>query len=558
MSPDVDSHFLSPDDAPSRIGAVNFHALEALAALHGIDMPELSLKRGVDAVYQALTRKILHATSEHPYGLASDTTLRPDWLVWWKVRGAPFFQDWAKRSSERWTHFGPNIAPYLQWHKRLIDLHKEAEALGILAPMKVSSDEGEQTMSAHAGLDLVGADSHARYRNTAIHAVKSTAHQSPSPVYGYLRFGRHQKIYLFPDVPDARAWFDQRAQLEAGYDYAAVFAAADLHTPVVEDFAPPVVSGDGTEVGHWFLPLALGVPAAGLGGYYYRKWQEEHPGKLIPGISGEAGPSVGGPWVDIVGQDTGVGGPWVDIIGASVDPRRQSWRQTKALIQSAISEVLEAYAMAPAVAYVWSLDPPGPAPSARVELTGTSTILPFSSHAEALAYIRERLQTPHVALALFDKTSPHWPNPVNWAKSDDPAHAPLIAEQIAKHASTRAAGEIGEVVGTEPWQTIVGAAIGVLRRQAKVAAEEMPGHVIGVRRDARNSWTLKSFRSLDDADDWFGRAIAEPADFTYAAYFEKDAHGIPYLENEAIGGARGAAAPGRPISREIATVTVSP
>jgi hypothetical protein len=189
-------------------------------------------------------------------------------------------------------------------------------------------------------------------------------------------------------------------------------------------------------------------------------------------------------------------------------------------------------------------------------------IIPFSSSEQALAYMRDRIQTPHVALALFDATSPRWPNPVNWTKSYDPAHESVIAQQIARHAPTQTAGEL---VGTEPWQsivgteqTLIGAAIDVLRKQGKAAAEEMPGRVIGVLRAPRNRWTLKSFRTLDDADDWFGRATFEPRDFTYAAYYEKDANGIPYLENEKIGGARAPSVPGPPIPREIATVTVSP
>jgi hypothetical protein len=372
--------------------------------------------------------------------------------------------------------------------------------------------------------DFVGADE--SYRDVAIHAVTSAQHQSPAPAYGYLRTGIHQQVYLFHTLDDAHGWYDQRAP---GYSYAAVFDAANLHVPVVEDFGQPAVSGDGTEVGHWLLPLALGVPAGAYGGYRYREWQEAHPGKIIPWISGE----VDGPWIDMVGVDSDVA-------------RRRAWPRTKALIQSAIHEArLDARGNPDAVAYVWSL-----------ESYGDTQIVPFSSREEALQYMRDRIQSDHVALALFDRWSPHWPNPVGWNKSDDPAHEAVIAQQIAKYAPAQAPHTAGwvDMVGAGPWHTIIGAAIDVFRRQAKVAAEEMPGRAIGVRRDGHNRWQLKSFSSLDDADDWFGHAIAEPADFTYAAYFSKDGSGIPYLENEQIGGARAQSARGSAIHRGIGEI----
>jgi hypothetical protein len=197
-----------------------------------------------------------------------------------------------------------------------------------------------------------------------------------------------------------------------------------------------------------------------------------------------------------------------------------------------------------------------------VELYGTTTIVPFSSHEQALDYMRDRIRTDHVALALFDRRSPHWPNPVGWNKSNDPSHEPVIAQQIAKYPpaqgaerhllSARAAGEISELVGAGPWHTIIGAAIDVLRRQAQVAAEEMPGRVIGVRRDAQNQWMLKSFHDADTADDWFGLVTREPSLFTYAAYFDKGDPTFPHPLNEAIGQARAPSGPGSAIPRVIA------
>lgn len=391
------------------------------------------------------------------------------------------------------------------------------------------------------------------YRDVAVDAVRSAHHQAPTiSVFGYVRTGRHQKVYLFHEVDQANAW---HAQLQPGYDYAAVFTAGDHHyAPVTEDLGA-IVSGDGTQVGHWLLPLALGVPAGAAAGYYYRKWQEAHPGKIVPWISGE-------------GVGHSVGAPWVDMVGATDDvARRHAWPKTKALIHSAISDVVP-YGPDPDKAYVWvlisdELSSPG--------LHGRAQIMPFDSPEQALVEMRAWIQDGRtVAAALFDKTSPHWPNPVGWHKSDDPMHEPLIAEQIAlsakrarladdlarlarSHAPTHAAGWV-DMVGAGPWIDIVGAAIDVFRKQAQAAAEVAPGPVVGLRRDARGQWQIKQFRSSDDADDWFGHATHEPTHFTYAAYFDKHDPTFPEPLNEAIGGARAASAPGPAIHRGVAEV----
>jgi len=417
-----------------------------------------------------------------------------------------------------------------------------------------------QMMSAHAGLDHVGADTLGRYRNVALHSVMGAQRQNPSPVFGYLRHGQQQHIYLFQTIGDGSAWFEQR--VPGGFDYVAVFDAANLSAPIAEDLGgdnAPQVGCDPTQVGHWFLPLALGLPLGAVGGYAYRGWRERNPGKLLPWISGD--PSVGAyPWSSI--QDVGgprflQHGPWIDIVGAEtakmahalpyvVDPageahkaalvindatRRSAWPRTKALIQSAIREVRDADATYPSAAYVWSLDAPGPSLSSHVELFGTTEVVPFTSHELALDFLRDRIsEGGHVALALFDRASRHWPSPVNWTKSDDPAHEAVIAQQIARFAPARTAG-----VGSYPWHTIVGEALDVLRRQAKIAADEVSSRVIGVVRDSKNQWTIKQFRSSDAADDWFGRVTYEPSLFTYAAYFDKDDVLYPDPLNEKVG-----------------------
>jgi len=451
-------------------------------------------------------------------------------------------------------------------------------------PPNVASHEGGPQMSAHAGWDHVGAD--ASYREIASQAIRSSP---PSSAYGYLRTGLHQRVYLFGSIDDARAWFGQehdrqRVSLEPVYDYLAVFASTDLRTPVAEDIgsAGTVASGD-PDVGHWLLPLALGVPAGALGGYYYRKWQEEHPGKILPWVSGE-------PWVDLVGCDQ-VGAypwydiyepgpmilrngpaldfvgsePWVDLVGADGDAaRRRAWPRTKALINSAISDVLntDSYDAAPA-SYVWSL-----------ESNGIPQIAPFASYDQALDYMRDRIHTDHVALALFDKNSPHWPNPVNWTKNDDPAYASVIEQQVAKYtpqgrahltptvrvppgagrgtesvsarlsreAAMAAHASTSGVVGAWPWLDVVGLevvgqAIDVLRRQAGVLAQEVSAPLVLVVRDDRNRWQYGKFRGLDEAIDRFSRMTGDPDLFVYAALFDKSDPRFPLPIDETIGGA---------------------
>jgi hypothetical protein len=458
-------------------------------------------------------------------------------------------------------------------------------ARGLDAYNKVTEDasrgnlhEGERAMSAHAGWDHVGAEGHS-YPEVASRAVRSIHRDNPSPAYGYLRYRRsddphsHQKIYLFT-IDQARDWFGALGHGQEPYEYAAVFVATDLTRPAhgLESFGHTAVSGD-TNVGQLW-PFFLGLPFGALGGYFLRKWQEGHPGQAIPGVppgklpapnipgppppgalppktSGDYDydyavggpwldiePVVGGPWVDVVGQDYGegylIGGPWVDIVGAQGASRApRTWPQTKALIKSAIKEVTDASASMPAGAYVWSLEPASPSPDSRITLEGTTFVESFPSAAEALEYMRERIQAPHVALALFDRTSSHWPNPVNWTKSNDPAHEQTIAQQAAKYAPPRAAGD---VVGAYPWHTTIGAAIDDVRARARSLATKRAGSVIGVIHTAKdNLWHALAFHDVDDADDWFGAATQEPGAFTYAAYFDKDDVLWPHPLNEKIG-----------------------
>jgi len=431
------------------------------------------------------------------------------------------------------------------------------------------------------------------YSEIAAHAIRRLQHRSPSPVYGYRSVGTHQKVYLFQSLEDAGSWLAAVVASQA-FDYATVFLATDLSHPVpgMEAFghtdttAPPV---SGTAVGG-VLPFLLGLPVGALGGYFLRRWQEANPGHAFPPLpavfnpakpSGPAEPvarvqtkatsgswydlePIVGGWVDLeepAGAFSAGGytiGSWVDLVGqqpgqpltastarhghpAPHPVRSREWSRTRALIQSAIREVSQAAHSIPAVAYVWSLDPPGDAPSPSVSLEGTTGIMSFNSADEALAYMRERIQTPHVALALFNHESPHWPNPTSWTKSDDPAYVPYIDQQIANQRV--------QVSGA-----YVGSAVDDVRVRATALAHRHAGDIVGVIHTTHDGlWHTLALRNADDADDWLGISTQDPGSYTYAAYYDKNDVQWPHPVNEKIGGTRAVPRRGSLGRRDVAT-----
>ena len=452
-----------------------------------------------------------------------------------------------------------------------------------------SSLQGERHMSAY---DYVGADG--SYPEVASRAVTNVHQQTPYPAYGYLRTGYHAaKIYVFNALEDARGWFVTVVNGQQPYEYAAVFDARNLSTPTLQDFGHTTVSGDAYVGQLW--PFLAGLPLGGLAGYFLRRWQEEHPGQTVPGVPPgklpapaptpapppkTSGDYVGGPWLDIE-QTPYVGGPWLDLVSPYDNPwlaswaspsharvadwvgatygtspyerpyhleseaeRRRKWPQTRALIEAAKRETVDYNRSYPAAAWVWALDPSGTSAVPGAELLGGTTMAtPFSSYAQALDYMRSRIQTPHVALAAFDTASPHWPNPVNWTKSDDPAYEPIIAQRVAM-SSPRMAGDYGG--------TAIGAALDDVRRKAESLAARREGDVVGVIHTSKDSlWHVLAFRSADDADDWINTATQDPASYTYAAYFDKQGVSWPRAYIEKVSGMR--APPGTELPRRTTT-----
>lgn len=381
----------------------------------------------------------------------------------------------------------------------------------------------------------------------------------------------------------------------------AATTAGDYMTPYApypelsDEEAAAVMIGCGctaTNVGTW-LPMVIGLPLAGAAGYLLRRWQEQNPGRtlplvppgvlmppVIPPAAQSSAPAVTAGYIgqdsgysDGYGDDTydiddtyaydgapsGDAGPmaderWLETVGAQVSS--SSWAQspTKALIDSAISEVTGyASTYPPAAAYVWSLEAPSSDPYAgasgsTVVLEGTTAVVPFSSQRAALDYLRQVAQSRPLALAMFERASAHWPNPTAWRKSDDPNAAQLIAQHVANQSQTQ--------MGAWGSSTTIGTVVDDVRRRAQLLADKRVGDVIGVIHTSNDGlWHTLAFREVDDADDWLGTATQDPATFTYAAYFDKSDVQWPYPVNEKIGGARDASQPSSPIFRDPAVVS---
>lgn len=140
------------------------------------------------------------------------------------------------------------------------------------------------------------------------------------------------------------------------------------------------------------------------------------------------------------------------------------------------------------------------------------------------------------------------------AQAGDPvsrAATDLIANAFQSVLQQR----LGSPTTTSGWHHVIGSAIDDYRHQAQVAAQQMPGRVIGLRLDASRQWQLASFPSTDAADDWFGQMTSEPSAYVYAAYFDKGDPTFPSPLNEALGGAHISPGAGAPIPRGIGEVS---
>ena len=588
-------------------------------------VPELLTQfRALDAQIQQTDREIaLRRVSVYPQGSTRSAELAALQAAFVRAHWRPFVASWnwgmrEVREYEAGTR-SPGSRPLIEWLTWLTRMGERYDSLRQSAGASFYVDvsmprdafraaivEGEQDMSAYAG-NYVGAEGQS-YPEVASRTVRRIHSQQRSPLYGYIRSGNNEKIYLFNLLEDARTWFDQHMQAQPEHDYAAVFSASNLSAPIagMEHFMRTTVGcgvpyvGCDAHVGNWW-PFFLGLPLGGAAGYFLRRWQEPESARAqvpslrdaarpllapqapqVPAPQSSGDPYVGGPWLDLVGQQYGdfgdfgasdsygyadplvggpwldmvgpqvggpwldmvgpqVGGPWLDIVGAQADDaaRRRSWPQTRALIQSAMDEVKNYVANFPAAAaYVWTLDAPASGPytsssGAIITPEGTTNVVPFSSQAEALTYLREVAQTKPVALAMFERSSSHWPNPIAWRKSDEPEHEQVIAQHVANRTPTQTSGTYAGA------DTVIGAAIDDVRRRAQGLADRRAGNVIGVIHTSKDGlWHTLAFRTADDADDWLNTATQDQEAYTYAAYFDKEGDSWPAPYIEKIGGIR--------------------
>ena len=285
------------------------------------------------------------------------------------------------------------------------------------------------------------------------------------------------------------------------------------------------------------------------------------------------------PWLDIVGNEYvgcgdgySVGGPWVEFapwVGAEVDEwnKRAASARARSLIQRAMRDIAEhTPSMPPANYYVWWLPAPS-SPSSRasgrsVVFAPTAQILSFTTLDEAKDYVRALgQQSDVVARAVFDKTSRHWPNPVTWSTSTDPAHADVVVNYLGPPPgppSASAVGQYGEygeygeymvgqygeygeygeyMVGATAEETKLEQAKNNLRLRARSMAQKRAGDAIGVIHTSRdNLWHALAFDTPDDADDWLNTATQDQNSYTYAAYFDKRGESWPAAYIEKFGG----------------------
>ena len=124
---------------------------------------------------------------------------------------------------------------------------------------------------------------------------------------------------------------------------------------------------------------------------------------------------------------------------------------------------------------------------------------------------------------------------------DQPVHVPWhMGEAVAVDQAANVPWHMGD---RRPLNRYFAAVSGLPdeRAHAHALATGKSAHAVGVIHAADGLWYSFAFNSLDDADDWFGKAISEPTAYTYAAYFDKDAAGLAYTANESISRHRGRA-----------------
>jgi hypothetical protein len=497
-------------------------------------------------------------------------------------------QDYGPAVGGPWLDIEPMVGgPWLDVVGRDIEEIQRAAAKFKGTMLNALRRQAEHAAASAGRASVVGVrvDGHGQQIVTPFAAIEegaawfaaSTRQGAPGSALRVRPLGTDRYVAFLEPLPTGPIFLGEAMSEVVETDLRTRTAGDVIGGPWLDIEGPPMVGGPWLDIaGQDYGDPYVGGPWLDIAGQDYG-YDPAVGGPWLDLVGQDYGydPAVGGPWLDIVGrggQDIqAVGGPWLDIVGAQADDaaRRGAWSLTRALIQSAIDEVKSHAASYPAEAYVWTLDAPtrssypGRAPDSIVTLEGTTNIVPFSSQHEALKYLREVAQTRPVALSMFERSSPHWPNPTAWRKSDEPEHVAIVLNYLGVKpkgrplagpppSETRASGDY--YVGA--WDTAIGSALDDVRSRAKTLADKRAGNVIGVIHMSKDGlWHTLAFRSSDDADDWLGTATHDPSAYTYAAYFDKEDYSWPHPVNEKIGGTRTPTLPGAPISRKITTTT---
>lgn len=430
---------------------------------------------------------------------------------------------------------------------------------------------------------------------------------------GYVRTGNDQQVYFFPNLRDAMAWFQKNASPSA--DYVTLVDRGQLETAgprgaiafLIERFGSNPVSSVASVSGDEYVVPR--VPVLDEDGNLTRLQAAWNASQPVPAYFVESShgdmwlfedpagdiyfdPSAMSPYAPrgmagkryrskdalvkppIFGDRTQPGVPMAPSDPSTPPPvvgAQRPWQQSKALIQSAIQDVMDHQPGArldpnlhvvggtrtkQANLYVWSLEAPPENMRGNITFDPMTFLVPFDTMDQALAHLREASQARPLAIALFDRSSSHWPNPIRWSTGTDPGVDGMIAQYLGSRGGAPVVGTGG------PRVEIIGAAneaLAALRKQASDAAQQGEARVIGLVKWANGNWDVQTFKSSDDADDWLGQTTNQPELYVYAAYFDKSDATFPNPMNESVGHAVRMSRPRKPqaheaIPRGVATV----
>lgn len=154
--------------------------------------------------------------------------------------------------------------------------------------------------------------------------------------------------------------------------------------------------------------------------------------------------------------------------------------------------------------------------------------------------------TKATAAAAKATAAYHVVDTIGNAAQGDPAAGQQVQQLLTSAAggdpSAQSALELAQVLlsmgGPQATQAAATAVSGIassLRHEAAHAAASGEGTIIGYINLNGNPSQVHTFKSVDDADDWFGQWLRFPYAFHYVAYYDKRDPSFPGPLNEAFG-----------------------